>query len=480
MPAAERRRRASRLLDEVGIGAERRLQLRKFSKGMLQRVGIAQALVNDPEVVFFDEPMSGLDPLGRREIRQLILRLRERGCTVFFSSHVLADAEALCSRVAIVARGRLVASGALSEILAFKVHGWELVVSDLTPAALECARTSGRVTKAVPLGEDRYALDLPLSAAPEQLLGELTAAGRPARVADAAARNARGLLRPPGGRGEERPGAGMSALRTIATVAVSVFRESVRDKVLYNLVAFAVLLMAASYLLGQLTAGQDIKIIKDLGLAAIATFGLMIAVFIGIGLVWKEVERRSIYSLLTKPLSRAEFILGKYCGLVLTLVVNLVVMIVAFYAVLAYMGASVSPEVRASWAAPATDPGDAAGDRAHPRRADARHRHRALLLDLLEPVPLGRPDARALGHRPLQRRPPELRVGRRLARRGLAGARPLLRAAQLLGLRHQARRSCTRSRCRRPISRRPRSTAPSTSRCCSWRRWRCFSRRDFK
>jgi len=174
---AERRTRASRLLDEVGIGPERRLQLRKFSKGMLQRVGIAQALINDPEVVFFDEPMSGLDPLGRREIRQLILRLRERGCTVFFSSHVLADAEALCSRVAIVARGRLVASGALSDILAFKVHGWELVVSHLAPAALECAQKSGRVEKAVPLGEDRYALDLPLSVKPEELLGELTAAG---------------------------------------------------------------------------------------------------------------------------------------------------------------------------------------------------------------------------------------------------------------------------------------------------------------
>jgi ABC-2 type transport system ATP-binding protein len=174
---AERRQRASRLLDEVGIGAERRLQLRKFSKGMLQRVGIAQALVNDPELVFFDEPMSGLDPLGRREIRQLILRLRQRGCTVFFSSHVLADAEALCSRVAIVARGRLVASGALSEILAFKVHGWELVVSHVTPAALECVRKSGRVEKTVPLGQDRYAFDVPLSVAPEQLLAELSAAG---------------------------------------------------------------------------------------------------------------------------------------------------------------------------------------------------------------------------------------------------------------------------------------------------------------
>jgi ABC-2 type transport system ATP-binding protein len=175
--AAERRQRASRLLDEVGIGAERRLQLRKFSKGMLQRVGIAQALINDPEVVFFDEPMSGLDPLGRREIRQLILRLRDRGCTVFFSSHVLSDAEALCSRVAIVAKGRLVASGALTEILAFQVHGWELVMSQVPKAALECALKDGRVLKALPLGPDRYALDLPLGTPPERLLGDLTSAG---------------------------------------------------------------------------------------------------------------------------------------------------------------------------------------------------------------------------------------------------------------------------------------------------------------
>jgi len=147
----------------------------------------------------------------------------------------------------------------------------------------------------------------------------------------------------------------MSSLRTIGKVAVNVFKESVRDKVLYNLVAFAVFLMGASYLIGQLTAGQDIKIIKDLGLAAIATFGLMIAVFIGIGLVWKEVERRSIYSLLSKPLSRAEFLIGKYCGLGLTLAVNVAVMVVAWYAVLAYMGSTVSPDVRAGWAAPAAD-----------------------------------------------------------------------------------------------------------------------------
>src|SRR5579862_7682041 len=131
---AERRRRASTLLDEVGIDAERRLPLRKFSKGMVQRVGIAQALINDPEVVFLDEPLSGLDPLGRRDVRALILRLRDRGCTVFFSSHVLSDAETLCSRVAILAKGRLVTTGRLTEILAFRAHGWELVVSHVGSA----------------------------------------------------------------------------------------------------------------------------------------------------------------------------------------------------------------------------------------------------------------------------------------------------------------------------------------------------------
>src|SRR6266705_6080182 len=126
---ADIRARATRLLNDVGIGAERRLQLRRFSKGMLQRVGIAQALINEPELVIFDEPMSGLDPLGRRDVRALILRLRDAGCTVFFSSHVLSDAEALCSRVAILAKGRLVAPGRLTDMLAFRASGWELVVA---------------------------------------------------------------------------------------------------------------------------------------------------------------------------------------------------------------------------------------------------------------------------------------------------------------------------------------------------------------
>jgi len=126
-------------------------------------------------------------------------------------------------------------------------------------------------------------------------------------------------------------------MKAVGWIALNVFRESVRDKVLYNLVFFAILLIGASYLIGQLTAGQDVKMIKDLGLAATSVFGLFIAVFIGIGLVSKEVERRSIYSLLAKPIDRRHIVLGKYAGLVLTLAVNLSVMTVALYAVLAYM-----------------------------------------------------------------------------------------------------------------------------------------------
>jgi ABC-type transport system involved in multi-copper enzyme maturation permease subunit len=145
-------------------------------------------------------------------------------------------------------------------------------------------------------------------------------------------------------------------VRAIAAIAVSVFRESVRDKVFYNLVLFAVLLTGASFLIGQLTAGQDIKIIKDLGLAATSVFGLFIAVFMGIGLVSKEVERRSIYSLLAKPITRYQLVIGKYCGLTLTLAANMAVMTVALYAVLGYLAWGASPGTRASWEAPALDP----------------------------------------------------------------------------------------------------------------------------
>jgi ABC-2 type transport system ATP-binding protein len=171
----ERRARVDRLLDEVGIGRERRFQLRKYSKGMIQRVGLAQALLNDPEVVFLDEPMSGLDPIGRRQVRDIILRLRDRGTTVFFSSHILADAEALCNRVAIVAAGRLVAAGNLAEMVPFRLRGWDLVVSDPSETALrEIEQRGGAVTR---ISIDRCHVVLPADATPDEAIARMTATG---------------------------------------------------------------------------------------------------------------------------------------------------------------------------------------------------------------------------------------------------------------------------------------------------------------
>ena len=107
VPGNQRSHRVEQMLGRVGLKDAARVQLRKFSKGMLQRVGLAQAILHDPKLVFLDEPMSGLDPMGRREVRELIQQLRSEGKTVFFSTHILSDAEALCDRVAVIHQGEL-------------------------------------------------------------------------------------------------------------------------------------------------------------------------------------------------------------------------------------------------------------------------------------------------------------------------------------------------------------------------------------
>ena len=162
---------------------------------MLQRVGIAQALINDPELVIFDEPMSGLDPLGRRDVRALILRLRDRGCTVFFSSHVLSDAEALCSRVAILAKGRLVADRAADATCS---RSRRAAGSWSSPTS--ASRCRGTLDGRVPAGCAASARAATRSSCrssrrPTASLAELTAAGAHARLAQSAPRDARGLLR---------------------------------------------------------------------------------------------------------------------------------------------------------------------------------------------------------------------------------------------------------------------------------------------
>lgn len=135
-------KRVDQLLDIVGMTHARDLQLRKFSKGMLQRVGIAQALINDPELVVLDEPMSGLDPVGRKEVRDLILRLKESGKTVLFSSHILHDAELLCDRVAMIMKGKLVACGEVADLVERgTTKHVEMVIDRLAPEALDHVRS---------------------------------------------------------------------------------------------------------------------------------------------------------------------------------------------------------------------------------------------------------------------------------------------------------------------------------------------------
>jgi ABC-2 type transport system ATP-binding protein len=129
--------RVQNLLENVGLKHASNLQLRKFSKGMVQRLGIAQAIINEPEIVFLDEPMSGLDPLGRMDVRRIIASLKARGVTVFFSSHILPDVEAICDRVAILNKGKLQEVGTLDEILKAGIKGHEVILSGWTAEMLD-------------------------------------------------------------------------------------------------------------------------------------------------------------------------------------------------------------------------------------------------------------------------------------------------------------------------------------------------------
>ena len=145
LDAKKRREKTKELLTKVGLAEKDwNKQLRKFSKGMLQRIGLAQSLVNEPEIVFLDEPMSGLDPIGRREVRELIDGLRASGTTVFMSTHILSDVEALCDEVAILRSGRLAATGRLDELLVShgEVQSFEIIVKGVSAEQLNGAITS--------------------------------------------------------------------------------------------------------------------------------------------------------------------------------------------------------------------------------------------------------------------------------------------------------------------------------------------------
>src|SRR6202158_2947400 len=127
LTAARRHDRIEHLLKKVGLDSVRKIQLRKYSKGMLQRVGLAQAILHQPELVVLDEPMSGLDPVGRREVRDIILELKKEGRTVLFSTHILSDAETLCDRVGVIVGGKLRGVGTPAELVGIQTHGVEIL-----------------------------------------------------------------------------------------------------------------------------------------------------------------------------------------------------------------------------------------------------------------------------------------------------------------------------------------------------------------
>ena len=163
VPGTPRRERIARLLALVDLERAADLRLGKYSKGMLQRIGLAQALVNDPRLLILDEPQSGLDPAGRKQVRDLILRLKGEGRTVLFSSHILADAEMICDRVGILNRGRLVAAGSLDALLRARVRAVEFQADGLAAAARDAFRgraaqfleAGSRVQFTLPGGEEQ-------------------------------------------------------------------------------------------------------------------------------------------------------------------------------------------------------------------------------------------------------------------------------------------------------------------------------------
>jgi len=153
LPASDRKERVQQMLKKVGLDTARKIQLRKYSKGMLQRVGLAQAILHDPRLVILDEPMSGLDPVGRREVRDIILELKRDGKTVMFSTHILSDAEMLCDRVGVIVGGKLRGVGAPGQIVDMKTQGMEILFE------LEGPNAAPIVSKATRTG-DRYRLQI--------------------------------------------------------------------------------------------------------------------------------------------------------------------------------------------------------------------------------------------------------------------------------------------------------------------------------
>ena len=234
---------------------------------MLQRVGLAQALINDPTLVVLDEPLGGLDPIGRKEIRDIIVRFKDEGKTVFFTSHILQDIEMICDRVAIIVGGRIVRQGGLRDLVSEKVLFTEVTVSGPSrrrPFAAWARASRPRATGCCSRSTTRPRSTRSSGARPRP--------PGPAHLPHPADADPGGHLRRHG-----------EADMKIGVIAVNTFKEAMRDRILYLLFFFAALGIVASRVLALLTVGDRLKIIKDVGLASISFFGVLMAILIGTG-----------------------------------------------------------------------------------------------------------------------------------------------------------------------------------------------------
>ena len=273
--------------------------------------------------------MSGLDPLGRREVRDLMEQLKHEGKTVFFSTHILSDAEALCDRVAIIHKGELRGVGAV-ENLTSSVQG----KVEVSGRARRCPRYEGAWAPSAMSPGTRFGPSLPnqQDAAIDALRRE-----RLRLISITPLRTSLEAYFVEKLQHSQTTGWDHRMNARIVHIASNTFREAVRDRVLYNLIAFALLLSGAAVFIGQISIDIERLVVVNLGLTAVSLFGVVIAIFIGIGLVSKEIEKRTLYTVLSRPVRRWEFIVGKFFGLAGTLVVNTFFMAIGVFAALLYV-----------------------------------------------------------------------------------------------------------------------------------------------
>ena len=290
---------------------------------MLQRAGLAQALMNDPELVVLDEPMSGLDPIGRKEVRDLILELRDQGKTVFFSSHILTDVEAIADHVAIIARGQLQAQGTPAELVKRTVLGVDVTCA--SPRRADDSRAIAAGASHVRRAGDELSLTLPADADVDAWLArarELEArrssrsrrATRRSRICSCA-RSRAPMHRLP------RPRAGHDCvIGRIWAIALNTFREAARIRVLYGIV---VRRRRREPLRDRARPAVDprgrARRARHRARRRSRSFGSLTAIFLGVFLLYTEVQRRTIHAIVSKPIERWEFVVGKYVGMALVL-----------------------------------------------------------------------------------------------------------------------------------------------------------------